>query len=233
MMNLSRSITLTLLVAVLSSTSCSKDATPPASSSAGALTANAALNLAPRPFAKHQLNTSGFHFLNEFVRPEVRSRMDEEPVGDTDGSFDPGAAETANSGEQPAPEVAGEEPAPETQDPPVVDEDSNPAGIRLDTMKFVWAKQSFGDAVKAAPGSHGVIVLYADENYYDIERLVAYIEEGRDRIAEASGVGNEQLQVVFGGYRSMPQVELWVIRQGESLPEFKPDDRSRQNEPAY
>ncbi len=227
-MNLSRSIAAFTLLTALVSTSCSKDA-PPASSSAGALTANSALNtLAVRPFAKQNLGSAGFHFMNDFIRPEIRSRMDEEPTGDTDGGYDPGAVDLSG-GVSESSEPSGE--TPNEPENPVTVDDAAQNGIPLDTMKFAWAKKSFGEAVKAAPGSHGVIVLYADENYYDTERLLAYIDEGRNRIAETSGVGSERLQVVFGGYRAVPQVELWVIREGESMPELKPDDRSKVNEP--
>ena len=213
---------------MLVSTSCSKDAPPPSSSSAGALTANASLNLAARPFAKHQLNTPGFHYMNDFIRPDVRARMDEEPVGDADGGYDPATVEPVSP-----PDEAGPEPEARNEEPeqPQGSTDESPAGISLESAKFVWAKKSFGDAVKASPTSQGVIVLYADENYFDTERLMAYIQEGRDRIVEASGAPSERIQVVYGGYRSMPQVELWVIREGETMPEFKPDDRSKASQP--
>ena len=227
-MNFYRPLALTLLLSVLVSTSCSKDA-PPASSSAGSLTANASLNLAARPFAKHQLNTPGFHYMNDFIRADVRARMDEEPVGDADGSYDPATVEPVSPpSDEPAPEPEARNEEPEQQ---YGSTDENPAGISLEAAKFLWAKKSFGDAVKAAPTSHGVIVLYADENYFDTERLMAYIQEGRDRIAEASGAPGDRIQVVYGGYRSMPQVELWVIREGEAMPEFKPDDRSKMSQP--
>ena len=106
------------------------------------------------------------------------------------------------------------------------------AGSRLDTLKYSWAKKAFGDAVKANPTNTGVIVLYADENYYDAERLTRYVEEGRDRIAESSAIPGDRIQVVFGGYRAVPQVEIWVVPQGGPMPEFKTDDRSKPAEPA-
>ena len=88
------------------------------------------------------------------------------------------------------------------------------------------AKKGFGDAIKANPTNNGVIVLYADENTYDLERLVGFVEGGRNQIAELSALGSERIQVVFGGYRAVPQVELWVVPEGGSMPEFKADERS-------
>ena len=56
---------------------------------------------------------------------------------------------------------------------------------------------------------------------------MAFMEHGRDRIAEESGIPGDRLQVVFGGYRGVPQVELWLVPDGAAMPEFKPDDRSK------
>jgi hypothetical protein len=163
--------------------------------------------------------------MNEFIRPDVRSRMDEEPVGDSDGEYDPSTLETVTSGDEV--QADSGEAQSETVEPdagPV--EESDPTRTNSDTMKFAWARKSFGDAVKATPTSNGVIVLYADENVYDINSLIAFVEDGRNRIAERSDIGSDRIQVVFGGYRGAPQVELWVMPDG-SLPELKQDDRSK------
>jgi hypothetical protein len=231
-MNLYRSVALIVLLSTLFSAACGKAATPSSSSSAGALTANSSFNPVPaKSFGRHTLNSAGSNYLNEFIRPEVRARLDEEPVGDTDGGYEPGASEAASSDqsqEEPAAEAQNEE-QPQNAQPG--SEESYPAGSRLDTLKFSWARKAFGDAVKASPTNTGVIVLYADENYYDVERLTAFIEEGRHKVAEMSGVGDERIQVLFGGYRGVAQVELWVVPQGSSMPEFKPDARPKTGQP--
>jgi hypothetical protein len=148
-MRLYKLLTVTLFLAILSSASCSNASVKP-SSSAGALTANSALdNFVARPFGRHHLNVSGFNTLNEFLRPEVRARMDEEPVGDADTSFDPGTLDpelrSDDAPAEPAPDVPNEEP----QFNPSTDEDTLPNAARLDSVKFLWAKKSFADAVKA------------------------------------------------------------------------------------
>jgi len=224
-----RSFLVITIVTTLFSAACGKSSVEPNStSSAGALTANSALNPpVPKRFALSNLN--GSNYLNEYIRPEVRARLDEEPVGDADSSFDPGAADPGASGEQTASEPAGEGENTEeaTQAQRSSSEDAYPTGARLDTLKYSWAKKSYGDAVKSAPTNSGVIVLYADDNYYDIDRLMGFVEEGRNRIAEASTVGGERMQVVFGGYRAVPQIELWVVPQGSPMPEFKTEDRAK------
>ena len=165
-MNLFRAFSVIILFSTLISASCAKS-TPPGSSSAGALTVDTTLNnLAARPFGRHTLNATGSGYLTEFMRPDVRAKLDERSWAHT---------------------------AP-----------------------IVFCQIAV---------NNGVIVLYADENTYDLERLMRFVEGGRNQIAELSGIGNERIPVVFGGYRAMPQVELWVIPEGGSMPEFKPDSR--------
>lgn len=219
-----RLVTTLLLVILFVSTSCSKESvqTP----SAGALTANSAFNnLATRPFGRHNLNASGYHILNEFIKPDIRSRMDEEPVGDSDGGYDPSTVDPGASAEQTQTENAPEGQNEESQQAGTGE--SNPAEPQSDSFKFSWAKKSFGDAIKASPSTNGVIVLYADENFYEVDRLMTFIEEGRSRIAFSSGIGSERIQVVFGGYRAVPQIEMWVLPNGVPMPEFKTEDRPK------
>jgi hypothetical protein len=230
-MRVFRSITVVIILSTFFSAACGKSSVEQtSSSSAGALTANSALNnMAPKRFARQTLNSGAGGYLNEFIRPEVRGRLDEEPVGDTDGGYDPAAAGDQTSTDQSEPEIPGETQNEDTQEQQPNAEE--PSVARLDTVKYSWATKAFGEAVKGSPTTNGVIVLYVDENYYDLERLTSFIEGGRDRIADLSGIEGERIQVVFGGYRAMPQVELWVLPQGSAMPEFKPDERSQPSQP--
>src|SRR5687768_8549665 len=114
-MKLSKSVALVLVMTALVSASCSKTPVKP-SSSAGALTANSAVeNVGPRPFERHMLTSSGFHTMNEFILPEIRSRMDEEPVGDSDTN-DPVPVEPGAASDEPVAEASpAEAPAAEEQ----------------------------------------------------------------------------------------------------------------------
>ncbi|HUR96891.1 MAG TPA: hypothetical protein VMZ26_02370 [Pyrinomonadaceae bacterium] len=228
-MKLSRSFAVVIFLSTLFSASCGKTA-PPASSSAGALTANSALNSAARPFGRHTLNSGGAGYLNEFIRPEVRARLDEEPGGDADGGFDPSTVDAGTSSGQSPAESGGEAQNEEAPEPRAGDNDEG-SGPRVDTLKFSWAKKAFGDAVKVSPTNNGVIVLYADENYYDVDRLMGLVQEGRNRITENSAIPGDRIQVVFGGYRAAPQVELWVVPQGGPMPEFKTEERPKPAQP--
>jgi len=233
MMKSYRCFAVALFVSTLFSASCAKTSVQsPSSSSAGALTANSAINnLAARPFGRQHLNAAGSTYLIEFIRPEIRARLDEEPTGDGDAGYDSSISEPSVSMDQSQPEVTEDKTEDTAQSRATGNDDTPVAGSRLATLKFSWAKKAFGDAVKASATNGGVIVLYADDNYYDAERLIGFIEEGRNRIAEASDIGGERIQVVFGGYRAVPQVELWVVPQGTPMPEFKPENRSKASEP--
>lgn len=167
--------------------------------------------------------------MNEFIRADVRSRIDEEPVGDSDGGYDPSTLDTGASEGDSQAEPPAEGQAEEEQPAIPSGEDFDSAASSR-SMKFGWAKKSFGDAIRANPTASGVIVVYADENYYDINNLMRFIEEGRELIAEKAVIGGERVQVVFGGYRGVPQIELWVVSDG-GMPELKPDDRSKASEP--
>jgi hypothetical protein len=222
-----------LFLSTLFSVSCGKTIAPPVSSSAGALTADSSLNSAPlRPFGRHNLSGGGSSYLNDFIRPDVRARLDEEPGGDADGGYDPSTVDPATSSEQISTESGGEN---QSDDTPKAGTDENDetslSAPRMDTLKYSWAKKSFGEAIKTAPTNNGVIVLYADENYYDVERLMGLAEEGRNRISESSAVSGDRIQVVFGGYRAIPQVELWVVPRGGPMPEFKAEERPRLTQP--
>ena len=224
-MKLYRSVAVVLFVSCFSSLGCSGTSAPNPSSSAGALTANSASNNpAPRPFERHNLNSG--NYLSQFIRPEVRAKLDEEPTGESDAGYDPSTANTSGSSDQPQPETPVEE-QNEDNAPAQQGEESHVDGARLDTLKFAWARPAFGDAIKADAANTGIIVVYADENYYELDRLIGYVEEGRDKIASASKIGGDRIQVVFGGYRAAPQVEMWVLPQGGAMPEFKPEERPK------
>ena len=212
-------------------TSCGKASvgTSP-SSTAGAITTNSAINnMTARKFGRQNLNSGGSQVLFEFLRPEVRAKLDEEPVGDADAGYDPATSDASSGSDQPQGDTAGENQTEEQQQQ-TNGEDAHPTSAKLES-KFAWAKKSFGDALKADIASNGVIVLYADDNYYDAGRLMEFVERGRDMIAERSGVGGDRIQVVYGGYRRAAQVEYWIVPHGGSVPEFKPEDRTRPTEP--
>lgn len=174
---------------------------------------------APKMFDRRMLDVAGFHNLNEFIRPDVRMQLDKEPVGDGDEYVEPPSVSDSSSNDEPSGEIG-------------TDEDGTDLDTRnrdLEKVKFSWARKKFGDALTADPTVTGAIVLYADEAYYDIYRMLHLIDQGRDRIAADGGFDASRIQVIFGGYRGKAQVELWIIPEGQSLPEAKPEEKDVAN----
>jgi hypothetical protein len=100
----------------------------------------------------------------------------------------------------------------------------------LDFAKFFWLSGNFGDAIKRQKGARGVIVFYADDLYYDANKLQTFIEEGRNRTADEAKIGRAKIQVVFGGYRTRTQAEFWVVPKKGAPPIPAPEQREAPDE---
>ncbi len=199
---------LLIIISVSIFAACTKNVSQnPATS--GSLRANSA-EPTTKLFERRGLDVAGFRHLNEFIRPEVRERLDTEPTGDSDVYVPPVAGESGPSGDA------------ESQEP--YNEDNPAKELEINKAKFQWAKKKFGDALAADPTATGVIILYADENYYDIGRLNNFVEEGRGRIASESGIYTARIQLMYGGYRGVAQVEMWIVPSGEIFPDLKPEN---------
>ena len=101
----------------------------------------------------------------------------------------------------------------------------------LDAIRYSWTNKKFAPAIAKSKMSRGVMIYYADDQYYDISRLEPFITAGRDRIAKAAGLDPNRIEVIFGGYRGQVQVEYWLVPYGGTLPIAKAEDRDS-NEPS-
>lgn len=207
-------ITLAIIAFTLMFTSaaCSKTAPNPSAAEAS-LSGKTGEDVPARSrlLQRENLTAARSNALADFIIPEVRLRLDEEP-GSQDEAPSLGAPQEESGEYVDASETAAGE-----------DSVINPG--ELESVKFSWAKKKFGAALKKDETVNGVFILYADENFYEVGRLIRFIEEGRDRIAADSEIDPGRIQVVFGGYRGLPQVEFWVVAQGENLPDPKPEER--------
>ncbi len=95
----------------------------------------------------------------------------------------------------------------------------------LDAIRFNWTNKKFAPAIAKTKGSYGVMIYYADDQFYDISRLEPFIAAGRDRMAYAARIFPESIQIIFGGYRGQPQVEYWLVPADGTRPIAKPEDR--------
>ncbi len=170
--------------------------------------------------------------IDEFVNRAIVYRDLEDE--DTDGRpYIPDLAETQPNPNPNVPETA---PQPEIwklglfipeltfqkdnsqENPPLTEE-------QLDAIRFNWTNKKFAPAIAKTKGSYGVMIYYADDQFYDISRLEPFIAAGRDRIAKAANLDPALIQVIFGGYRGQPQVEYWLVPDGGNQPIANPEDR--------
>lgn len=198
-------ITFTLM---FTSAACSKSAPKPPASEA-ALSANRAED-APgqgRLMQRENLTAARSNALADFIIPEVRMRLDQEEGSGVQEGLSDEVIDTSET-------LPGED--------SVINPDE------VESLRFSWAKKKFGEALRKDETASGVLILYADENYYEVGRLLQFIEEGRDRVAANSEIDPARIRVVFGGYRGLAQVEYWVVAQGDNMPEPRPEERDAQ-----
>jgi hypothetical protein len=218
-MKLSSALALLVFASTLAVVSCNRTGGL-TTSTTDAIGVNSALAApATRLFDRRRLDVSGFHNLNEFILPEVRVRLDQEPSGDSENGFV-------------LPPVVTDVPDEETQNEQqeAFGEENPLKELEIENAKYLWAKKKFGDALAADENASGVIILYADDTFYDIGRLTYFVEEGRGRIAADSQIDPSRIQVVYGGYRGVAQVEFWLVPAGQNMPVFKPEERDARHD---
>jgi hypothetical protein len=207
---LRKSLAVIIFIWALTSVGCSRTVKPPAMEarlSAGENTPNQT-----RLFQRETLTAVQTNALADFILPEIRTHLDAEPVSQDELPVYDSVPEYSDGESVDTSET-------------VVGEDGVTNPDELEKLRYSWAKKKYGEALKKDETARGVLVLYADENYYDIGRLTAFIEEGRNRIAGNAEIDSGRIQVVYGGYRGLAQVECWIVPQGENLPELKPENR--------
>jgi hypothetical protein len=171
--------------------------------------------------------------LDEYVLPAVKARQEaeerawieeqeqeeqrqnEEPSVETESEKTPDATEETETPTGPESEVVEEE-EPEIE---------GPTPEEIEEAKFSWINERFGGMIATDKDARGVIIFYADEEYYDVGKLRAYIEEGKRRIADAAKLSPAKIKVVFGGYRSNPQTEFWIVPKKGERPKPTPEER--------
>lgn len=206
------SLVIIVFIWALTSAGCSRAASGPGPEAALSANSSETTPAKTRLFQRENLTASRSTALADFMLPEVRSRLDAEPV---------------SQDEMPVydsyPEYSSNEPVDTSET--VVGEDGDTNLDELNKLNYSWAKKKYGEALKNDPTARGVLVLYADENYYDINKLTTFVEDGRDRIASGSEIDAGRIQIVYGGYRGLAQIELWIVPEGQNMPELKPENR--------
>lgn len=95
----------------------------------------------------------------------------------------------------------------------------------LQNLRFGWTSDRFGNFLEKNKKMQGVIMFYADDQEFDINKITNHIEEGKQRIAKEAKISPERILVMFGGYKSYIQIEFWAVPEKGNFPTPKPDER--------
>ncbi|MCD9187695.1 MAG: hypothetical protein LUM44_14845 [Pyrinomonadaceae bacterium] len=156
---------------------------------------------------------------DEFLLPSVKVRSEAEQLAAKEEAR---AYEIENQTENESNEETNNDdsvPSGETE------EEFKPTPEQIENAKFYWAKESFGEMIKRQKGSQGVIIFYADDQYYDLSKLQMRLEEGKKRIAERTEISSNNIQIIFGGYRNFMQLEFWIVPKNCKPPIPNPTER--------
>jgi hypothetical protein len=162
---------------------------------------------------------SYFEDASEFALPTAEE-LNEEPEDISDSQEV--VAENADDAE----EVDETEPVEEE----AVEEIPELSPEELEAIKFSWVDERFAELVKTEKKSRGVIIFYADETTNDINKIRSHIEEGRERLLKNSGLAAERFEIVFGGYRSYPEIDFWFVPPGGDAPVPTPETKETEEE---
>jgi hypothetical protein len=75
------------------------------------------------------------------------------------------------------------------------------------------------------PKATGVLIFYADDEYYDIQKVEQFVNEGRDNIAKESKIDPRSIKIIFGGYRNSMEAEFWIVPPKGKMPKPTPEER--------
>jgi hypothetical protein len=141
-----------------------------------------------------------------------------------------------NEAENPGDEEASETPADveePTEEDPEPDASAEPEEEYVDTRtpeeieeeRFSFISDKFGKLLAKRIDSTGVIILYADDQTYDIGRLMSFVEEGKVRLCKLTGIDPVRVSIRFGGYRDSPEVDHWIVPPSGKGPVATPAER--------
>jgi hypothetical protein len=94
-----------------------------------------------------------------------------------------------------------------------------------------WVSPKFGEVLKNQQSSNGVLIFYADDEYFDIGKVKVEIRKGLQKIANNSKISSDRIKIVFGGYRDDITIEFWVVPNKGKRPIPTPTERPAETLP--
>ncbi len=95
----------------------------------------------------------------------------------------------------------------------------------VESTKFNWTSERFGEFLKKNKKMKGVIIFYADDLEYETGKFWNLIEEGKRKMSRQSNISPEKIHILFGGYREPVEMEFYVMPENGEFPIPKPEKR--------
>lgn len=157
--------------------------------------------------------------LSEFVLPEVLAKEEaEQKLADLEMEVQQASEENNAISEDNSEESEDAEDEENIEEPQLTAEE-------IKELRFSWIKGKFASQILKQKGSRGLIIFYADNEYYDIAKLTGFVEEARNLIAAEAKISPSQIGVMYGGYRHNVAADYWIVPKGADQPVFSPDER--------
>jgi hypothetical protein len=128
-------------------------------------------------------------------------------------------------------EAAKEEFLRDNGDSVINEEENGTAAVERSPEEFNFSMfqrswPAFNEKLKEDTGSRGVVIFYADDKMVDVNKIRGDVESRVKIYAGEAKIGLDRFQIVFGGYRSGIDIEMWVAPKTAKAPQIKPDQRS-------
>jgi hypothetical protein len=100
----------------------------------------------------------------------------------------------------------------------------SPEVVNFEMFQRSWP--TFNEKLKENSEARGVVIFYADDKMFDVKKIRSDVEGRVKASADQAGIALDKLQVLFGGYRSGIEIEMWVAPKTAKLPEARPNQRT-------
>jgi len=90
--------------------------------------------------------------------------------------------------------------------------------------QFYWFSKEFGGYLSLRPELKGVIIFYADDATYDIAKWTNHIDAAISGFVQDGERITGRVDIIYGGYRSWPEAEFFIVPPGTAYPEPTPEE---------
>ena len=86
--------------------------------------------------------------------------------------------------------------------------------------------KDFANALRSEPNSQGYFIIYTqfDKGAKRAQRVASIVKK---EMVKDYGIASRQIQIIYGGHREYPAMELWIVPKGAPLPKPTPERRRK------